>query len=154
MANPEVSRTGYLANNIANLPDEITRSGRVDALMFVGFPGDEAKAAAWKMYLRRHELEKQELPKCDYWTPADIMACCRLAEMQQVSVVHASRWITPSYEKNREQMDSLMEWAEAAGCICAETGERFRHPRHKKATAAASPAGKVTRKVGKPTKGD
>jgi hypothetical protein len=135
------------ANNIANLPDEITRSGRVDALMFVGFPGEEAKAAAWKMYLKRHALAKQETPKDEYWTPADIMACCRLAEMQEVSVVQASRWITPSYEKNRAQMDGLMEWAEAAGCICAETGERFKHPRHQKARTGVP--NKVTRKVGK-----
>lgn len=134
------------ANNISNLPDEITRSGRVDALMFVGFPGAEAKAAAWKMYLNRHELADTTLPKDEYWTPADIMSCCRLAEQQNVSVVHASRWITPSYEKNPKQMDSLMEWAEAAGCICAETGERFRHPKN---TPQIPTASKVTRKVKK-----
>lgn len=133
------------ANNISNLPDEITRSGRVDALMFVGFPGKEAKEAAWRMYLNRHELAEQELPKDDYWTPADIMSCCRLAEMQNVSVTHASRWITPSYEKNPKQMDSLMEWAEAAGCICAETGERFRHPKNTPSVSTA----KVTRKIKK-----
>jgi hypothetical protein len=134
------------ANNIANLPDEITRSGRVDALMFVGFPGREAKDAAWRMYLNRHQLQDIEMPKDEYWTPADIMSCCRLAEQQGVSVVHASRWITPSYEKNPKQMDSLMEWAEAAGCICAETGERFRHPKN---TPQVTTASKVTRKIKK-----
>jgi hypothetical protein len=133
------------ANNISNLPDEITRSGRVDALMFVGFPGRDAKDAAWQMYLRRHELGKQQLPKDDYWTPADIMSCCRLAELQQCSVLHASRWITPSYEKNQKQMDELMDWAEGAGCICSESGERFQHPR--KVKAANSTPKKVTRKV-------
>lgn len=132
------------ANNISNLPDEITRSGRVDALMFVGFPGREAKDAAWDMYLKRHELENQDLPEDNHWTPADIMSCCRLAELQQCSVKHASRWITPSYEKNKEQMDGLMDWAEQAGCICAETGERFVHPRKQKAKAASK---KLTRKI-------
>ena len=114
------------ANNIANLPDEITRSGRVDALMFVGFPGREAKDAAWQMYMKRHELENQSLPSDQFWTPADIMSCCRLAELQQVSLTDASRWITPSYEKNEKQMNELMRWAELAGCICAETGKRFK----------------------------
>lgn len=113
------------ANNISNLPDEITRSGRVDALMFVGFPGREAKDAAWQMYLKRHELKEQTLPPDEYWTPADIMSCCRLAELQQTSLIDAAKWITPSYVKNKEQMDSLLAWAEKAGCICAETGERF-----------------------------
>ncbi len=136
------------ANNISNLPDEITRSGRVDALMFVGFPGRAAKDAAWQMYLKRHELEEQELPEDNHWTPADIMSCCRLAELQQCSVKHASRWITPSYEKNKEQMDSLMDWAENAGCICAETGERFMHPRKLKAKAAKkAPSKKMTRRI-------
>ena len=136
------------ANNISNLPDEITRSGRVDALMFVGFPGRESKDAAWRMYLRRHELPEQELPKDEYWTPADIMSCCRLAELQGVSVVHASRWVTPSYEKNPRQMDELMKWAENAGCICAETGERFRHPKNQ-ISASPSTSKKVTRKIRK-----
>lgn len=131
------------ANNISNLPDEITRSGRVDALMFVGFPGRAAKDAAWQMYLKRHELEQQPLPGDEHWTPADIMSCCRLAELQQCSVKDASRWVTPSYQKNPKQMDELMNWAESAGCICAETGERFVHPRK----ARKSTTSKVTRKV-------
>jgi SpoVK/Ycf46/Vps4 family AAA+-type ATPase len=113
------------ANNISNLPDEITRSGRVDALMFVGFPGRAAKDAAWEMYIKRHELQEQKLPTDEYWTPADIMSCCRLAELQQTTLENAAKWITPSYVKNKEQMDSLLQWAEKAGCICAETGERF-----------------------------
>jgi len=133
------------ANNVSHLPDEFTRSGRVDVMMFVGFPGKAAKEAAWKMYLRQHELGEQSMPKDDYWTPADIMNCCRLSEQQRTTVERASRWITPSYEKNQKQMDELMEWAEQAGCICAETGERFKHPRnHASGTRNGS---KVKRKV-------
>jgi len=113
------------ANNISHLPDEITRSGRVDALVFVGFPGTESKQAAWQMYLKRHELAPQETPRDEYWTPADIASCCRLAELQRVDVKTAARWITPSYEKNKEKMDDLLKWAETAGCVCAESGQRF-----------------------------
>ena len=39
-------------------------------------------------------------------------------------------------------MDDLMDWAEGAGCICAETGERFKHPRKQK---AKTPNKKMTR---------
>jgi hypothetical protein len=113
------------ANNISYLPDEITRSGRVDALVFVGFPGKESKQAAWQMYLKRHQLAPQETPRDEYWTPADIASCCRLAELQRVDLKTAARWITPSYEKNKEKMDELLQWAESAGCVCAESGERF-----------------------------
>jgi AAA+ superfamily predicted ATPase len=133
------------ANNISNLPDEFTRSGRCDVTMFVGFPGQAAKEAAWKMYIRIHELEDQELPQDEYWTPADIMNCCRLAEQQRETLKRSARFVTPSYEKNRKQMDTLMEWAEGAGCVCAETGERFVHPR--KVKAVSSTPKKVTRKV-------
>lgn len=134
------------ANNISNLPDEITRSGRVDALMFVGFPGRAAKDAAWEMYMKRHELAQQQLPVDDYWVPADIMSCCRLAELQHVSIQHASRWITPSYEKNQKQMDELMRWAESAGCICAESGERFKHPSNQP-NVASNATSKSVRKI-------
>lgn len=135
------------ANNIANLPDEITRSGRVDAIMFVGFPSDEAKNAAWDMYIRRHELDKDMTrPESRFWTPADIMSCCRLAELQQVSLVEAAKWIVPSYEKNKEQMDKLMNWAQSSGCICAETGERYLHPESKSAnTVTSSGSGRIRR---------
>jgi hypothetical protein len=133
------------ANNIANLPDEITRSGRVDALFFVGFPGSDAKNHAWEMYMARHDLQPQELPKDQFWTPADIAACCRLAEMQRVPVATAAKWVTPSYDKNKEQMDNLLGWAEAAGCICAETGERFQKKAAMDAVTSVKP--RVVRKV-------
>lgn len=114
------------ANNVSQLPDEVTRSGRVDALIFVGFPSREAKDAAWQLYRTRHELPAEyRNPDDDRWTPADIQSCCRLAEMQGVTLERAARWVIPSYHKNPEQMDALMQWASKAGCICAETGEPF-----------------------------
>jgi hypothetical protein len=114
------------ANNISKLPDEVTRSGRVDALFYVGFPDQASRKDAWGMYLRKHDLDtEQKLPEDNYWVPADIMSCCRLAEQQGVSVVEASKWITPSYKKSPEQMDALMRWAESVGCICATTGQKY-----------------------------
>lgn len=134
------------ANDISALPDELTRSGRVDAIFFVGFPGRESKDAAWNMYMKKHELPEQELPNDDYWTPADIMGCCRLAELQQVSIVEAGKWITPSYTKSKEQMDNLMTWAEKSGCICAETGLPFRTASVINSVQTTKPS-RVTRKV-------
>lgn len=113
------------ANNVSQLPDEVTRSGRVDAVVFVGFPGRESKDAAWDLYRSRYCLPEQYLPNDQYWTPADIQSCCRLSEMQNQPLTEVARWITPSYKKNKEQMDQLLEWAERAGCICAETGTSF-----------------------------
>lgn len=127
------------ANDISNLPDEITRSGRVDALIFVGFPSPESRAKTWQMYQDRYKIASQERPSDAYWTPSDIMSCCRLAEMQSVSLVEASKWVTPSYSKNKEQLDTLMRWAEKAGCICAETGDRFTADNVKKIVEKSTP---------------
>lgn len=136
------------ANNISHLPDEVTRSGRVDALMFVGFPSRQSKDAAWKMYLQKYELDAdQGRPADDYWTPADIMSCCRLAELQQTTIQDASRWVTPSWEKNQKQMEDLMRWAEGAGCVCAETGERYRMTSQRAATQSSATQAKVARKM-------
>jgi len=114
------------ANDISSLPDELTRSGRVDSIFFVGFPGKEAKQAAWRMYMERHRLPEQPLPPDEFWTPADIMTACRLAELQDVPLLESANWVTPSYTKSQEQMDRLFDWAEKTGCLCAETGKTFR----------------------------
>jgi hypothetical protein len=63
--------------------------------------------------------------------------------MQDISLERASRWITPSYRKNPEQMDALMSWAEKSGCIDAETGEVFELNRS--IAAAKEPLIKVSR---------
>lgn len=133
------------ANNISKLPDEITRSGRVDALFYVGFPDKAARADAWRMYMKRHNLAEQELPEDNYWVPADIMSCCRLAEQQGVPIMTAAKWIMPSYRKSPTQMDALMQWAESVGCICASTGEKYSN-RTEQATATAAP-NKLKRKI-------
>lgn len=131
------------ANDISNLPDEITRSGRVDALIFVGFPSPASRAKTWEMYQDRYKIASQDKPFDEYWTPSDIMSCCRLAEMQGVSLVEASKWVTPSYAKNKDQLDTLMKWAEKAGCICAETGDRFSVDNAKKIVEKSTPRSSV-----------
>jgi len=65
--------------------------------------------------------------------------------MQRVPVATAAKWVTPSYEKNKEQMDNLLGWAEAAGCICAETGERFQKKAAMDAVNSVKP--RVVRKL-------
>lgn len=132
------------ANDISHLPPEMTRSGRFQKI-FVGYPGKEAKDAAWKMYIAMHELSEQEIPKDEMWTPADIAECCLMAEQQGESLMRASRWITPSYESQQKEMDKMMDQAASDGLIDADTGEIFVHPR--KRIAAGTVGKKIVRRI-------
>ena len=126
------------ANDISSIPPEFTRSGRFDTTFFVGFPSRKAKDAAWEMYRNIHELTEQKIPKDDYWTPADIKECCKIAEQQGMSLVGAAKFIKSCYSgTGRKVIDDLMDWAEDDGCLDAETGDLFVHPKKQKAKAAS-----------------
>jgi hypothetical protein len=136
------------ANDMSKHAAELTRSGRVDGTFFVGYPGRETKDAAWKMYMKIHELPNQALPNDNFWTPSDIVACCRWAELLQITVVEAANRVRCDYSKNQEQMDKLMEWAEDTGCICSETGERYvRKPNKGPKTSSSVGLKKTTRSI-------
>ena len=140
------------ANDISAIPPEFTRSGRFDTTFFVGFPSREAKDAAWEMYRKIHELDEQPIPADDYWTPADISVCCKMAEQQGVSLVAASKFIKICYSgTGKKVIDDLMDWAENAGCLDAETGELFVHPNKtaikRSATKTKTPKRKMKRNL-------
>jgi SpoVK/Ycf46/Vps4 family AAA+-type ATPase len=127
------------ANDVSAIPPEFTRSGRFDTTYFVGFPSRESKDAAWEMYISRHELDEQKLPTDDYWTPADIEVCCKMSEQQGISLCEAAKYIKVTYSgTGKAVLDKLMDWAEDAGCVDAETNELFVHPRKQKSTSASS----------------
>ena len=138
------------ANSIKDIHPAMVRSGRAK-LMWAGWPDREAKDAAWRMYLRKHELGEdaaRKLPKDDWWTPADIAACCSEAEIMQCSIMDASGSIVPTYQSRREDMEALMADAAAQGIQDSVTGKPFVHPRKQKKSSAPK---KVTRRV-KPSK--
>mgnify|MGYP003641544847 CR=1 FL=1 len=136
------------ANDVSAIPPEFTRSGRFDTTYFVGFPSQEAKATAWEMYISRHELDEQKIPKDEYWTPADIEVCCKMSEQQGISLKEAAKYIKISYSgTGKKVLDDLMDWAENAGCIDAETNELFVHPRKQKSKAASKMPKRTVRSV-------
>lgn len=130
------------SNNVKNLPAAVKRSERTDLKVFFGFPGQEAKQAAWQMYMDFHELEAQKTPPDEFWTPADIKSCCRQAEQQGVSLVEAAELMVPSYYEDQQSVDELLTWAEESGCIDAETGKPF-----KRALKQPVVRGRVKRKI-------
>jgi hypothetical protein len=136
------------ANSIKDIHPAMVRSGRAK-LMWAGWPDREAKDKAWEMYLRKHELAEQQLPNDEWWTPADIAACCSEAEIMQCSIMDASGSIVPTYQSRRDDMEALMADAEAQGIQDSVTGKPFVHPRKQKKSSAPK---KVSRRV-KPARG-
>lgn len=127
------------ANDVSNIPAEYTRAGRFDYSFISSFPGREAKDAGWDMYMRRHGLEQQDRPEDDNWTIGEIAHCCKLAEQQHDSLVSVRKLVQNVYHGGaKKQQDEMFEWAEEAQCICAETGEKFIHPRKRKRTTTRS----------------
>tara|TARA_R110000824_G_scaffold7308_2_gene32934 strand:+ start:3482 stop:5347 length:1866 start_codon:yes stop_codon:yes gene_type:complete len=135
------------ANSIKDIHPAMVRSLR-GKLMWAGWPDREAKDEAWRMYTRKHELAEQKLPKDDWWTPADIAACCVEAEVMECSIFEAAESIVPTYFSRQDDMEALMADVEREQIPDSATGKKFVHPRKNKKSSAPK---KVTRRV-KPAK--
>jgi len=96
--------------------------------------------------MAKHELENQEIPNDDYWTPSDISVCCKNAEMLGLPLVQAQNYVPISYNRSPEDMEKFWTYAERNSVICAETGKPFKRNSVEAAVKIATPT-KVTRKV-------
>ena len=128
--------------------DEVTGRSLRGKLMWAGWPDREAKDKAWQMYTRKHELAEQKLPADEWWTPADIAACCVEAEVMECSIMEAAESIVPTYVSRTDDMEALMADVEREGIPDSATGKKFEHPRKKKKSSAPK---RVSRRV-KPAK--
>jgi hypothetical protein len=110
------------ANDIAKLPPEFARAERFDGVFFLDLPGPEQRAAIWRMYLAKYELDaRQKLPPDEAWTGAEIKACCRLAALLDVPLTAAAQNIVPVARTAAESVEKLRSWA-AGRCLDAERG--------------------------------
>lgn len=135
------------ANSLKDIHPAMVRSLR-GKLMWAGWPDREAKDKAWQMYTRKHELAEQKLPADEWWTPADIAACCVEAEVMECSIMEAAESIVPTYVSRTDDMEALMADVEREGIPDSATGKKFEHPRKKKKSSAPK---RVSRRV-KPAK--
>ncbi len=110
------------ANRVEQLPPELTRAERFDAVYFVDLPGREDKDAIWPIHRRRFEIDAQQaLPNDEQWTSAEIHSCCRLARLLGVSLSEAAQNIVPVAISAAESLAQLREWA-SGRCLDAERG--------------------------------
>ncbi len=110
------------ANRVDQLPPELTRAERFDAVYFVDLPGRDEKDAIWPIHRRRFEIDAQQaLPNDEQWTGAEIHSCCRLARLLGMSLSEAAQNIVPVANSAAESLAQLREWA-SGRCLDAERG--------------------------------
>lgn len=113
------------ANDVSQLPPELLRAGRIDAIFFAGLPGAEQKKQIWGLYLDKFNIPDQKLPDDAKWTGAEIQACCRMADALGISLKEAATFVIPVATRAGEKLDELSKWAEARA-IDAELGGVYR----------------------------
>ena len=90
-----------------------TRSGRWDATFFVDLPEPNERASIWDIWLRYYSIGTDVLrPNDTDWTGADIKECCNKAKLLDISLQDASNLLVPIAISNKENIDSLRQWAD------------------------------------------
>jgi hypothetical protein len=108
------------ANDVSKLPPELTRAERFDAIFFLDLPGSQEKEQIWQLYLEKFGLDaSQKRPGDREFTGAEIRACCRLANLLDISLVEAASNIVPVAVTAGESLERLRNWA-SGRCLSAD----------------------------------
>lgn len=108
------------SNDISKLPPEFSRAERFDGVFFNDLPSSAEKARIWEIYLQAYQLPKQDLPRTEDWTGAEIKSCCRLAALLDVSLVDAAKQVVPVAVTAAESVERLRNWA-SGRCLSVST---------------------------------
>lgn len=108
-------------NNFDDLPVEITRSGRFDAIFYLGLPQKKEREQAWKIWKTYYGV-KGKIPNDEFWTPAEIEACVRNAKGLGVPLTKAAQYVQHVYRTNYEQILAMISWARTSGIPPASSG--------------------------------
>jgi hypothetical protein len=105
--------TVMTSNRCENLPPELSRAGRLDALFFVDIPQEEeTRKKIWEMYKERFGIEAdQEHPDDTNWSPAEIEQCCKMAKLHDIALVEASNYVVPTAVTYADRITATKNWA-------------------------------------------
>lgn len=98
-------------NSMSVLPPELRRRFKLGTY-YVDLPSAKEQAAIWPVWLKRFEIEKQPLPKCENWTGAEISACCEIAWRTGRTLVEAAKNIVPVAKSGAAQIAALRKMAD------------------------------------------
>lgn len=124
------------ANDVAQLPPELLRAERFDAVYFLDLPKAQQRQSIWQMYQIGFDLKAQSLPADEGWTGAEIASCCRLAALLDVPLVDAAQHVVPVAATAAESIERLRNWA-SGRCLDADRGGVYRHQTKKSARRRA-----------------
>lgn len=109
----------FTANDIARLPPEFTRAGRLNAIFFIDLPGAAERERIWQIHLRRFAIDPdQPRPGDRDWSGAEIETCCETADLLGISLVEAAQYIVPVAVTAGESVERLRTWA-GGRCLSA-----------------------------------
>ena len=100
------------SNGIQNLPPELYRAGRWDAILFVDIPTPQERDEIVKIAARRYNVPVEPRPDDHGWTGAEIDTAYRIASMMNVTAKEAAQYVTPLYRVAEEEISNLRGWAQ------------------------------------------
>lgn len=107
------------SNDVSQLPPELTRAERFDAIYFTDLPTSDERQGIWQIWMEHYQIDEgQVLPVDDSWTGSEIKSCCRLAALLGLSLVSAAEHVVPIAATSRESINRLRSWADQR-CLSA-----------------------------------
>ena len=128
-------------NDISKLPPEFARAERFDGVVFLDLPSTGEKARIWDIYQKAYQLPKQDPPRTEDWTGAEVKSCCRLSALLDVPLVEAAKQVVPVAVTAAESVERLRTWA-SGRCLSASVPGLYQRVG---ATANATTGRRVTR---------
>jgi hypothetical protein len=89
----------------------LVRAGRWDGTLFFDFPTSEERKAIFQYYRKRYPKVRGRAPDMDLWSGAEIEQLVRTAEMLQVPLEEAAKYINPIGRSRKQEFDEFREWA-------------------------------------------
>ncbi len=142
----------FTANDISTISysfPELFRSERVDAVIALDLPGEDARNQAWATYAKLFKLTPEqaaEKPPAENWTPADVKACCRQARLRGITLKEAGLFVIPTYNLAKEKIEDFRTWADGR-CLAGDYPGLYRKSGPPRAAGPVTAAGLVKRKV-------
>ncbi|MDB4794463.1 AAA family ATPase, partial [Pirellulaceae bacterium] len=129
------------ANDIAQMPPELTRAERFDGIFFCDLPAQSERLAIWHIWMSHFVIDPVDgIPEDKDWTGSEIRSCCRLASLLGVSLKEAANQIVPIAVTNREAVQNLRYWADRR-CLSATDSGVFRSTKRGKGRRSFLPIG-------------
>jgi ATPase family associated with various cellular activities (AAA) len=98
------------SNSMGILPPELKRRFKLGTWFF-DLPSEQERRAVWNLYIKKYQLNQQQLPNDDEWTPAEIEVCCEVAWRLDCSLIDASKFVVPVAKSDPEKVKMLRQVA-------------------------------------------